>query len=129
MTDLEQGALNLDFLEPMEEKILEWLETNAKGYMNAQKRHKIAQIFGISDREVSQIVKNLIETHSFMITTGTTGLFVPQTKEEYLDGRQMIIVRIKSLVDRVHKIDKLIRRKFDHEIYFNLFDLGEIKKG
>lgn len=120
MPDAEQCLLNLDFLKPIEEKLLLWLFKNAQGRANAYKRKQIADIFRISEREVSQIIKDLIEVHGMMITTDSTGIFIPQTLEEYLDGRNAIILRIKSLKVRVQKIDRLIKKKFSYDSYLDL---------
>ena len=76
----------------------------------------------MTDREVSQLVKDLIEVHGVFISTNSNGVFIPATFEEKLEGLINICKRASSLYRRAKEQKKIMEREYNREIYLPLFE-------
>lgn len=106
----EQLNIGFDFTA------LEWrvMQHIRHGRENAVSMSALAELVGISTRELQSIITHLIQDHDIMISSATGrnhGYYYPATEAEYKAGAMQLVHRITALSKRLIKYDKLAHEK------------------
>ena len=92
----------------IENKILYYLKTHCTGVDNAISAKQVCQAFGITDRTLRQVKRNIVLNIDYRVGSSENGYFYCSNKNELKIARSEYLSRIRKSNQMIKRYDKAI---------------------
>lgn len=104
-------------LSPREQAVLDYIPT---GHEKAIGRRSLAEVTGLNDRTLREIIYSLVVAHGLAIGSSTGqdggGYFLIQNQEDLEVATRHLKPRAKAISRRVRALEKIAREKFSRQL-------------
>ena len=95
----------------IENKILYYLKTHCAGVDNAISKNELARIFGISDRELRKIKRNIVLNLDARVGSSGNGYFYAETDNQVMIFRAEYMSRVKKYLEMVKAYENEVAKR------------------
>jgi len=104
-------------LSEREQRVLDCIPS---GHRNAVRRRDLALLTGMGDREVREIIYDLVVRRELPIGSSTDrtggGYFLIQDKEDLEVATRHLLPRAKAIYRRSKALEKIAQERFNHQL-------------
>ena len=101
----------------MENKILYYLKTHCTGIDKAIQSKDLCRIFGITDRDLRQLKRNIVLNLDPRVGSSTEGYFYCGNDEDLHRARSEYVSRIRKYKEMVNRYDIELDKKDQKELF------------